>query len=43
MNKISYKDLSGGLKALIVGLWFLVIICGLSFLIGFLQGILMLA
>jgi hypothetical protein len=40
MTKISYKDLSSGLKVAIVFLWILVAFNGLAFIIGFISAML---
>jgi len=40
MEKIRYKDLSGWLKLAIVGGWATILVYGMSFLIGFVIGLL---
>lgn len=39
-EKISFKDLNGWLKTIVVISWIIAIIYGLVFLIGFFQGLL---
>lgn len=41
-NKVSFKDLSGSLKTIVVISWIIAILYGLGFLIGFIFGTLML-
>ncbi len=38
-KKVCFKDLSGWLKTIVVISWVIAVLWGLSFLIGFIQGV----